>query len=253
MRRTLLLVILVALAASAPSARAQTTTTQTQTRPPILQAALDSCLTSPLPVERVATFLGAMPARAGAERMRIRFDLERRRPGEKRWRAIKASGFGTWERSDPDVAGFVFRKRVNGLWVPASYRARVRFQWLAAGGSIVGRAQARTPACAQPDLRPNLVPGTLTAILDAQPGIAIYTLVVRNSGRSAAGAFAVRVGSGSAEVGALDPGEQRTVAVIALACAPGESIVARVDADRRVEEAAERGNATRRRCPLAPG
>lgn len=249
MRRSLLLVTLVAFAATAPHAHADTTSTK---RPP-LKASLESCLTSALPIERVATFVGSMPARAGARRMHVRFDLERRRPGEKRWRRIKAPGFGTWERSAANVAGFVFRKRINGLWVPASYRARVRFRWIAGDGTIVKRAHARTSACAQPDLRPNLVPGALTAILHAQPGIAIYTLVVRNTGRSTASASGVRVGSGGAEVGPLDPGEQRTVTVLALPCDPGATIIARVDADRRVEESRERGNATRRRCPLPIG
>lgn len=249
MRRSLLPAVLAVLATAPSTASAEAT----PTAPPPLRAQLESCLASPLPIERVATFVGSMPARAGAQRMRVRLDLERRRPGERRWRRLQAPGFGTWERSAANVAGFVFRKRVNGLWVPASYRARVRFQWLASDGSVVRRAHARTPACAQPDLRPNLVPGPLTAILDSRPGIAIYTLVVRNTGRSPASPFGVRVGSGGAEVGPLDPGEQRAVAVIALACAPAQTIVATVDADRRVEESVERGNVTRRRCPLAAG
>jgi CARDB protein len=253
MRRTLLIVVLIAFASTAPCAYAQTTQTQTDTRPPPLRAALEACHPSPLPIERVATFVGSMPARPGARRMRVRFALERRRPGERHWRRIRAPGFGTWERSAANVAGFVFRKRVNGLWVPASYRARLRFQWLAADGEIVGRARARTPACVQPDLRPNLVPDALTAVLDARPGIAIYTLVVRNTGRSPASAFGVRVGSGGAEVAALAAGAARTVVVIALACGPGEVIVATVDADRRVEESVERGNVVRRRCPLVLG
>jgi hypothetical protein len=253
MRRTLLLVVLIALAPTAPCAYAQTTQTQTKTKPPPLRAALEACSTSPLPIERVATFVGSMPARAGASRMRVRFDLERRRPAERRWRRIPAPGFGTWERSAANVAGFVFRKRVNGLWVPASYRARLRFQWLATDGEVVGRARARTPACVQPDLRPNLVPGPLTAVLDIRPGIAIYTLVVHNIGRSPASAFGVRVGTGGAEIGALAPGEARTVAVIALACNPGQAIIATVDADRRVEESVERGNVVLRPCPLVLG
>jgi hypothetical protein len=249
MPRTLPLLLVLALAGCASPAHAAAPATDL----PPLKASLEACLTSPLPIERVATFVGSMPAIATAERMRIRFDLERRRPGERRWQRIKAPGFGTWERSEPNVAGFVFRKRVNGLWVPASYRARVRFRWLGADGRVVRRAQARTPACAQPDLRPNLVAGPLTAVLDAQPGLAIYALVVRNTGRSAAGAFGVRVGSGGAEVDALDAGEQRTVTVIALACEASESILVRVDADGRVEESRERGNTARRRCPLALG
>jgi hypothetical protein len=246
MRRSLLLLTLIALAASTPGAQAAT-------QAPPLAATLESCLTSPLPIERVGTFVGSMPAAAGAQRMRVRFDLERRRPAERRWRHIRAPGFGTWETSDPNVAGFVFRKRVNGLPVPASYRARVRFRWIAADGSTVRRAAARTPACVQPDLRPNLVPGALTAILDAQPGLGIYTLIVHNIGRSAASASSVRIGSGVAEVAPLAAGEQRGVTVIALACRPGQAIIARVNADRRVDESSQRANVTRRPCPLPLG
>lgn len=248
MRCVLPLLSLIALAATAQSAYAQPTHA-----PPPPRAALESCRTSPLPIERIASFVASMPARAGAVRMRLRFDLERRRPGERSWTRVRAPGLGAWERSDANVAGFVFRKRVDGLWVPASYRARVRFQWIASDGSTLARAQARTRPCAQPDLRPNLVPGALTAILDAQPGLAIYTLVVHNSGRSAASAFSVRVGSAIAEVDSLQAGARRTVTVIAPACRPGETISVRVDSDRRVEESVERDNATHRGCPPALG
>jgi len=222
--------------------------------PPKLAATLETCTSSPLPVQRIASFVGSMPAHAKATRMRMRFDLERRRLGERRWRRLQAEGFGVWERSDRGVAGFVFTKRVTGLPVPASYRALVRFAWLAADGTTLRSASARSPACRQADLRPNLVPGALTAALDLQqPQLALYTLVVRNTGRSAADPFSVRVGSGSAEVGRLEPGEQRAVPVVAPACIPLVSIVVRVDADRRVEESEETANGTRRRCPLALG
>jgi len=237
-----------AFAAPAPAAAAA------PAKPPKLAATLETCTTSPLPVERIASFVGSMPARASAPRMQMRFELERRRAGERRWRRLKAEGFGVWERADPDVAGFVFTKRVTGLPVPASYRALVSFRWLTAGGAVVKRAHARTRACRQPDLRPNLVPGALSGAPDAQqPGMAFYALVVRNTGRSAAAAFSVSVGSGAAEVAMLAAGEERTVAVVAPACIPLVPIVVRVDADRRIEESEERGNGARRECPLAFG
>jgi hypothetical protein len=248
MRCALLLTALLLVAPSAAAAKA------TPAPAPKLGATLETCTTSPLPVQRIASFVGSMPARAKATRMRMRFDLERKRDGARRWRRLKAAGFGVWERSDPKVAGFVFTKRVTGLPVPASYRARVSFAWLAADGSTVKRAVARTAACRQPDLRPNLVPGALTATLDLQqPDLAVYTLAVRNTGRSAADPFSVAVGSGSTEVGALGPGEERAVAVVAPPCLPLLAIVVRVDADRRVEESEERGNGARRACPLPVG
>jgi hypothetical protein len=111
-------------------------------------------------------------------------------------------------------------------------------------------AQLRTPACAQPDLRPNLVPGPLTGIFDTRPGLALYTLVVRNTGRSAAGPFSIRVGGATQDVDGLGAGQQRTVLVLNAICLAGTSTVAEVDAGNRVDESFERGNAARRRCPL---
>jgi hypothetical protein len=248
MGRVLILAAALVAIAAAPAQAAG------RSKPPKLAATLESCITSPLPVQRIASFVGSMPARAGGARLQMRFELERRRHGQRRWRRLKAAGFGVWERADPNVAGFVFTKRVTGLPVPATYRALVHFRWVDAGGTTVRRSHARTRACRQPDLRPNLVPGALTAVLDLQqPGMAVYTLVVRNTGRSAAAPFSVRVGSGTAEVGELGAGQERAVAVVAPACLAPLPIVVRVDADRRVDEARERGNGARRPCPIALG
>jgi hypothetical protein len=221
-------------------------------QPPALAASLESCATSALPAGRMASFVGSMPTLTGDERMQMRFVLERLRPRDAHWRRMPAvpPGFEAWETTARGRAGFVFHKRVDGLLVPASYRAVVRFRWLDARGRVVRRAIRRTLACAQPDMRPNLVPGPLTGIFDARPGLAIYTLVVRNTGRSAAGAFSVRVGGASTEVDGLRAQEQRTVLVISPICLAGTSALAEVDADRRVDESHERGNLVRRRCPL---
>lgn len=249
MRRTLIIsaaLLTWALAGPAHAAAAAT--------PPKLAATLESCKRSALPVERIAAFVGSMPARANAPRMQMRFELERKREGERSWRRLKAEGFGVWERAKRNVAGFVFTKRVTGLPVPATYRALVRFRWLAADGATVKRAHARTRACRQPDLRPNLVPGALTGGPDAQQlGLAVYSLVVRNTGRSAAGPFSVRVGGAGAEVDGLGAGEERAVTVRGLACVPLLAVVVRVDADRRIDESEERGNGVRRGCPLPLG
>ena len=246
MRRALVLtaLLLTVAPAAAPAA---------PPAPPKLGATLEACTTSALPVERIASFVGSMPARAGATHMRMRFDLERRKPGERRWRRIRAEGFGVWEHANPRVAGFVFNRRVTSLPVPAVYRALVRFEWKTADGTTRKRAREHTAACRQPDLRPDLVPGALTAVLDQPPGLAVYTLLVRNIGRSQAGPSSVQVGTASVELAALEAGGERAVAVVALACLPLTPIVVRVDADRRIEESAELGNGVRRQCPLVLG
>ncbi|MEA2149261.1 MAG: hypothetical protein QOD69_1091 [Solirubrobacteraceae bacterium] len=240
--------LLVVLGVVTGSARAQDST---PSDPPALAATVETCARSELPAERVAGFIGAMPALGGAAAMRMRFDLERLRPRDAQWRRLRGvPGFGSWETAAPGRAGFVFHKRVDGLLVPASYRAVVRFRWEDAGGRLVRRARLRTPACAQPDLRPNLVPGPLTGIFDTRPGLALYTLVVRNTGRSAAGPFSIRVGAATQDVDGLGPGQQRTVLVLNAICLAGTSTLAEVDAGDRVDESSERGNTARRRCPL---
>ena len=217
---------------------------------PPLRATLETCETSPLPAGRVASFVGSMPAISGATRMQMRFELLRRRPGEKLWRRVRGvEGFGVWESSLPDRAGFVFHKRVDGLRVPAHYRASVRFRWNRADGTVVRTERRRTPVCRQPDLRPDLVAGALRAVLDARPALAVYTVTVRNYGRSPAGPFAVRAAGGLAEVPGLAAGKQLDVGVVAPVCVAGLSVHAVADADRRIDESDEH-NGLRRTCPL---
>ena len=249
---SLAIVMLVAALLAAPAAAYADDSPGSRFERPLLGSALESCSVSALPAERVAIFTGAMPALPGADRMSMRFDLERLRPGGKRWRRIVAPTFGVWERSQPDRAGFVFRKRVDGLAVPARYRVLLRFRWEDADGEIVRSARHRTAACEQPDLRPDLVVETVTAILDA-PGLAVYRVKVRNAGRSTAGAFTVRLGSASVEVPQLAAARRTTVLVLAAECAFGEPLLVRVDADGRVDEADERANLLRGVCPVLSG
>jgi len=245
------LMFIVSSALAAALMAASGATAQTPPQRPSLGAELETCERGPLAADRVTEFVGSMPARAGASRMRMRFNLERRRKGERDWRRIAATGFGAWDRSLPDRAGFIFHKRVVGLQVPASYRAVVRFAWERADGSVVHRARRTSESCRQPDLRPDLVPGTtLTGVPSPQVGLALYTLSVRNAGRSAAGPFAVRIGNGRVEVGPLAAGEQRSVLVLAPLCIRGSFVNARVDEERRVEESHEDGNGLRLACPL---
>src|SRR3954454_18149164 len=69
---------------------------------PPLSATIETCETRPLPVGRVASFVDSLPAVTGATRMQMRFDLQRRRSGERRWRVVRGvHGFGVWETSEP--------------------------------------------------------------------------------------------------------------------------------------------------------
>lgn len=247
MRRVAVLSLLVvgALQGTAGSAPAQAP----EPAPP-LRAALERCTTGVEPAGRVAEFMGSMPARRGARRMSMRFDLERRPGTRGRWRRVRGvPGFGSGERSEPDRAGFVFHKSVDGLRVPGQYRAVVRFRWHDGDGDVVRRARRRTAVCRQPDLRPDLVPDALGGSVGVVPGTARYALTLRNAGRSDAGPFAVVVAGVIAEIPGLRAGESRTFEVVAPPCAPGTLVPVVVDVDQRIDEASERGGSVLRPCP----
>ena len=248
MRRTLLVPAVFALSGLLPAAVMADAPSDA---PPPLRAALGSCKHSGVARLRVTEFVGSMPARAGASRMRMRFDLERKRPNARRWRRVRgAAGFGKWERSLPSRAGFIFHKRVVGLWVPARYRALIMFAWERSDGTVLQRAQRRSAACWQPDLRPDLRPDSaLSAVPAVQPGLALYTMMVRNAGRSASGPFSVRIGTGRSEAASLAAGERRWLTVLAPACAADSLLTARVDEQDRVDESHEDGNSARLPCP----
>lgn len=223
---------------------------------PSLRAETPTCRSGATSAERFAVFSGSMPARRGARRMAMRFDLQRREPGDRRYRRVSAPSFGRWERSRPGRSGFIYSKRVDGLRAPARYRAVVRFRWLNARGRTVASARRTTPACAQPDPRPNLRLLALRATGAAEAGQVTYLLTVVNSGRGPAGAFRVSAGPddggppGAITVGGMASREARVIEVAARACTPGSRVRVRLDAEAAVAESDEGDNDVRRACPL---
>jgi hypothetical protein len=71
--------------------------------------------------------------------------------------------------------------------------------------------------------------------------------VVRNDGREAADAFAVRVGDSEVWLDGLAPGRTRRIEV-AAACEPGADVVAEADPGDRVDERSERDNTSTLTC-----
>jgi hypothetical protein len=204
--------------------------------------------------QRSVTFEGRMRPIPGTVTMALRFVLQAQTPGDPRWRHVTADGFDRWLSSAPGVRRYTYAKTVRSLLAPASYRTTVRFRWLDANGRLLDQDDAVSAVCAQDDLRPDLVPRRI----DDQPPAAGpqrgYGVLVRNTGGSASGAFAVRVdvpGAPSATVttAALGPGESRVVTVTAAACAPGDTVNAVVDATALVDEADEDGNVLSVACP----
>jgi hypothetical protein len=98
--------------------------------------------------KRYAIFEGVMQG-ASTQRMEIRFDLLRAEPAGEFMR-VAAPGLRIWTRAAAGVERYQYRKRVENLPAPASYRTLVLYRWRDSSGTILHRARALTPACEQP-------------------------------------------------------------------------------------------------------
>ncbi len=230
---TALLVAAAVLVSAAPAGAA-----------PRLRATLQRCAPG------VAELRGAMPAVPGTQRMAMRFELQAQEPESGVWSTLAAPGFGTWVRSLPRRAGFVYVKRVDGLAAPGAYRAVVRFRWTGAGGRTLRTARRTTPACEQDDPRPDLTPGALTALPGPEPATLRYRLEVRNEGAAPAGATAVALDVGGglrAPLGRLAVGRLAVVELVGPACSGPVEV--RLDPDDVVAESDEADDVVSLPCP----
>ena len=218
------------------------------------KALLTSCERGPTDLDRAAVFEGQMRALRRTARMQMRFTLQAHAPDTTRWSSVAVPGFGTWITSQAGTSRYVYTKRVEGLLAPSSYRVQVRFRWLSGSGRTLATTRRNSSVCRQPDPRPNLVVSSLALRPTARAGRYRYVAFVRNTGRSAAGATALRVAFGgaalpSAPVIALEPGEGVEVAIEGPACAEGAPVDADADAGDVVDERDEADNRFTRLCP----
>ena len=242
-----LLVLLVLLAAAVPAAGAAVPRSAAK-------AVLADCERGDDDLDRAAVFDGQMRTLPGASRMQMRFTLQSRTPDTTRWSAVAAPGFGTWVGSAPGTSRYVYTKRVENLLAPASYRVLLRFRWLRSSGRALASAKRYSPACRQPDPRPNLVVSSLAVQPTGRAGRNRYVAFVRNTGRSAAAVSSLRVALDGtalplAPVAALEPGEGVVVTVEGPACTEAAPVDANADAGEVVDERDEADNRFTRLCP----
>jgi hypothetical protein len=247
MRRTALTFLILAFAGALPASA----------QPPVfnlpLKAKLTDCHTGSQPADRFAVFVGQMPALQGTRRMWMRFDLFER-TGSSAWQHVSVPKFGTWQKSLPGKPGFIYEKRVDQLQAPADYRVQVRFRWYDKTGKLQRAARRTTRTCHQPDPRPDLAIGQVTAT-EAGQGRLRYLIRVRNDGRSDVGPFdTVLSVDGNAQpaatVAGLPAGGETKVAIVGQRCTLGSRIQIAVDTTGLIDEASEINNAVSRPCPM---
>lgn len=243
MRRLLALLVVVTAALAVPGSASTA---------PGAAVRLSACESALEPSGRVAAFEGRMARTGRRQRLQMRFALQVRTPEGSGWRAVAATGFGTWYTAARNVARWTYEKRVKDLLAPAGYRAEVRFRWRDAGGRIVRRATAVSDVCRQPDLRPDLRAGAL-GVSPARVGALRYEVPVRNAGRSPSGPTQLTLEAAgatlTAAIPALAAGAQTTVRVTGPACRPGTPVVLTLDPSGRIDEADEADDRRPIACP----
>ncbi|MGI8594105.1 MAG: CARDB domain-containing protein [Solirubrobacteraceae bacterium] len=228
---------------------------------PSAQARVATCHLDPVQDQRYAVFTGEMASLRRGNRMEMRFELERRAPGEGAFVPVDVPKLGVWNRAKPGRSPYRFNQRVEKLAAPATYRARVTFRWTGPNGAKKVVARRVTPPCKQPDFRGDL---RLRAVgAQRVPGTdkADYTVEVRNAGRTVAESatgFDVVLGIDGVALPAttlngLAPGDRRELTFRGPRCRPSDgSATAVVDPDNRVDEAGEGNNVIGVPCPPGP-
>jgi hypothetical protein len=204
-------------------------------------------------VDRDALFRGEMRQVAGGAAMRMRFDLQERF-GRGDWTAVDAPGLELWRDAKPGIARFAYRQRIAALQRGTAYRVVVTFQWHDAGGALIAKHAARSPACRQPGRLPNLRVGRVDRLPGPTAGTARYVVSVLNRGKAAARKVRVSLLIDGAEVdsrgmGTIKAGARREIGFTAPVCA--SLITVEVDPLGSVREIDERDNARSFACPAA--
>jgi len=197
---------------------------------------------------RFLTVEGAMRSLAAGDRLRMRFELQRRARGQLRFVRVGGPGLSTYSEAARGVTRYRYRRKIENLPAPAQYRVVVSFRWLNAAGRVTARTVRTSAVCVQPDLRPDLRVGILIGRERVGPERTSYTLTVMNAGRSAARDFDLVLSVGGVAQPAqtvenLAAGERRLITVTGPRCT-GTGLAVTLDSDDRVDEALE-GNNTR--------
>ena len=204
------------------------------------------------PVARSATFEARVRAARGSDRLQVRFTLQVRDEGfGSRWRKVVAPGFDEWLTSAAGVRRYTYARTIRNLAAPAAYRTVVRFRWLDADGVALKSARAWSAPCRQPDMRPDLEPVRIATAPGPDAGSRRYTVTLRNAGRTDAGPFDVALdGAAAVPVAGLAAGTQRSVELVAPACAAGAPPpTLRLDPADAVDERDEDDNVLALTCP----
>lgn len=224
------------------------------------------CQTARDPAGRGISVTAVMRPRPHTRAMALRFQLlERQHLGGPATR-LAYGDLGRWLSPANPTLGqrpgdrFVINKQVLQLAAPAYYRFRVTFRWTGAHGKVLGTAVRYSPACFQPELRPDLqVAAIHVKQMPASSGKDMYEAMIRNRGDSAVGPFDVRFAvtttdgtlSKDKTVPGLPAHGRATVTFVGPACQAGSPPTITADPGLQTDDYNRANNALTAVCPTA--
>jgi hypothetical protein len=218
------------------------------------------------PATRAVSVQAVMRPVAQTSKMQMKFDLLRQKPGRS-FVILRGKNLGSWITPQDSELG----QNPNDVWVvnhpvvnlsgPATYKFRVTFRWLGSTGQVLSTAVQSSPACYQPELRPDLVVRSLTAkpiASGASAGQDAYTATIANQGLSAAGTFVTEFinGNGASQTASVSTlGSHSSVRqrFVAPPCAAGTTLTVIVDPAHTVDEYNLENNTLTMQCPTPAG
>jgi hypothetical protein len=209
MKRIALVAVIVLVTVSGTVALAGAQTNPPIAPPPRAQLTGFSCHQSLLPASRtifVRAVMRPITRMEGTQTisttrvMQMQFELLSKATETAPVVTLHGAGLGSWISPPDRTLGqnprdkWIVGHLVSDLPVPARYRYQVSFRWFGAGGQVLSTLTRRTEPCREPDLRPDLIVGSITVQpIPGKPMRDQYVAAIENIGGTAAvGPFAVQ-------------------------------------------------------------
>ena len=171
--------------------------------PPRAVLAPVACVKALDPVGRSVSVTATMRPLKGTQKLSVDVRLLDRAAGVRTWTPVTGPGLGQWlSPTDPPTLGqrpgdvWNIRHPVADLTAPAAYRFSVEFRWFGIGGKVLGGETLTSTTCQQPELRPDLVVGTVAVTPAPRRNRRIYATTISNTGATAATGVLVELNVG---------------------------------------------------------
>jgi hypothetical protein len=198
---------------------------------------------------------------SGTARLSMQFQLLSTKSGL--LTAVHGGDLGKWILPSPTTLGdqpgdvWILKHPVTGVPVGATYRFRVFFRWIGAGGRTLSTSARSTATCWQPYVRPDLfVQSISVGPSPTDPTQSQYVVWIGNDGLTAASSFKVAFAPGASTAGAQSVtvpqlGPHQTVAetLTGPACAAATPPTIIVDPTQQVPDADRANNSMTVSCP----